>query len=34
MREKESFSIELFDFLKEKNSYGVTTILSKTRELL
>ena len=34
MREKELFFIELFDFLKEKNSFEVATVLSKSRELL
>ena len=30
MKEKELFFIELFDFLKEKNSFGVATVKRAT----
>ena len=34
MREKELVFIESFDFLKDKISFGVATVLSKLRDLL
>ena len=33
-REKELFFIELYDFFKYKNSFGVATMFSRLRELL
>ena len=33
-REKELFFIELYDFFKEKNSFGVATVFSISREAL